>query len=53
MKIMKILEFHTRIKKIMKIIEFQLRIMKNHENQRIQCEIPCENHENHENPKTQ
>ena len=44
-KVMKIIEFHTRITKIIKKIEFHATINENHENHR----IPYENNENHEN----
>ena len=44
MKIMKILEYHTRIMKTMKILEFCVIIMSKHENLR----IPHENYETYE-----
>ena len=47
MKIMNMLEFHTKIANITKILKFHSIIMKNNENPI----IPYENHETHENHK--
>ena len=47
LKIMKTLEFHSKIMKIIQILEFQLRITKNNEN----IKVTIKTNENHENLK--